>query len=377
VTRVCVVTHYLPPHRGGVERVADRLARGYAAAGHDVTWIATGDRTAPGSDRDGSVRLVPLRSANVLERRFGMPYPLIGPGAIAAMREAIARSDVVHLHDCLYLPVVLADRVARRLGVPTIVTQHVGMVSFGPLIDPALALAYRTVGRSVLRHARRVAFVSDHVRQWFATHVDRSLEAELIPNGVDTDAFAPADAERVRSARRRFGIPDGPPVVLYVGRLVAKKNVAALVGALGELDGPWHALVVGDGPERPVLAAIAPRCTHLADVAPSDMPDVYAAADLLVLASVGEGMPLAVLEALASGLPVVLSDDPAFSSLEQAGAVLVEPTRSAIAVALGSLLADPAERHARARLARQWALTHASERVALERYLEIIAEVTA
>jgi D-inositol-3-phosphate glycosyltransferase len=377
VTRICVVTHYMPPHRGGIERVADRLAHGYAAAGHDVTWIATGGRTAFGSEPRGSMRLIPLRSVNVLERRFGMPYPLIAPAAIGAVREAIARSDVVHLHDCLYLPVVLADRVARRLGVPTIVTQHVGMVSFGPLMDPALALAYRTVGRSVLRHARRVAFVSDHVRRWFATHVDRSLDAEVIPNGVDTDAFAPADAERALSARRRFGIPDGSPVVLYVGRLVAKKNVAALVGALGELDGPWHALVVGDGPERPVLAALAGHCTHLADVAPSDMPDVYAAADLLVLASVGEGMPLAVLEALASGLPVVLSDDPAFSSLEQAGAVLVAATRPAIAVAIRSLLADPAGRAARGLLARQWTMTHASERVTLARYLEIIAKVTA
>ena len=377
MARVCVVTHYLPPHRGGVERVADRLARGYAAAGHEVTWIATGGPDAARNEGQGPVRLIGLRSANVLERRFGMPYPLIGPGAVAAVREAIARSDIVHLHDCLYLPVVLADRVARRLGVPTIVTQHVGMVSFGPLMDPALALAYRSVGRSVLRHARRVAFVSDHVRQWFTAHVDRSLDAELIPNGVDTAAFAPADAERARSARRRLGIPDGPPVVLYVGRLVAKKNVAALVRALGDIDDPWHALVVGDGPERPVLAQIAQHCTHLPDVVPSEMPDVYAAADLLVLASVGEGMPLAVLEALAAGLPVVLSDDPAFASLEAAGALRVAASRSAIAAAVRSLLADPAERRARGLLARQWALAHASERAALARYLEIIAEVTA
>jgi len=165
--------------------------------------------------------------------------------------------------------------------------------------------------------------------------------------------------------------------VLYVGRLVAKKNVAALVAALGEIDGSWHALVVGDGPERPALSALAGRLTHLADVPPAEMPDVYAAADLFVLPSVGEGMPLAVLEALAAGWPVVLSDDPPFRPLEPAGAELVTPSRSAIALAIRSLLGDPTTRVARGLLAREWATTNASERISLARYLEIIAEVTA
>lgn len=376
MTRVCLVSHYMPPHRGGIERVTERMADGYARAGHTVTWLATSVGGTAGIERRDGVERVRLPTSNILEDRFGMPYPLVAPAAVGQIRAAVSRSDIVHLHDCLYLPVVLADRAARHLGVPTIVTQHVGMVSFGAAMDLPLALAYRTVGRSVLRHARRVAFVSDHVRQWFLSHVDGAIASELVPNGIDTDMFGPADDWRRNAARARLGIPGGAPIVLYVGRLVPKKNIATLVSALREIDGPWHALVVGDGPERRRLEALHNRVTHFTDVRPANMPDLYAAADLFVLPSVGEGMPLAVLEALASGLAVVVSDDAPFRPLEAAGAQLVPPDPSSIAATIRSLLAEPATRARYGQLARRWAVAHASERASLDRYLQIIAEVT-
>lgn len=377
MTRICLVTHYMPPHRGGVERVAERLAEAYAGAGHEVTWVAASPGAASGASSEGRIERIRVPASNALERRFGMPYPIIPPSAAKLIRATVGRADVVHLHDCLYLPVVVADRAALRAGRPTIVTQHVGMVSFGSAVDVALELAYRTVGRSVLRHARHVAFVSQHVRDWFGAHVDASLRSELIPNGIDTDTFVPASAERRDAARRRLGLPTSIPVVLAVGRLVAKKNVATLVSALESIDQPWHALIVGDGPEYPRLARLAGRVTHVPDLPAASMPDVYAAADLFALPSVGEGMPLAVLEAMSAGLPTVLSDDEPFAPLADAGAVLVPATPAALATAIRSLLDDPVERARRGARARTWVMTHAAERTSLDRYLEILAEIAA
>ena len=376
MSRICVVTHYMPPHRGGVERVAERMAEAYAAAGHDVTWIATSAGASPGAARYDGIEHIRVTANNALERRFGMPYPFVPPSAWSSIVAAVGRADVIHLHDCLYLPILIADRAARRRGVPTLVTQHVGMVSFGSAMDVALELAYRTVGRTVLRNARHVAFVSEHVRQWFLRHVDAAIVSELIPNGVDTAVFAPADDARRDQARRRLGIPAGIPVVLCAGRLVAKKNIGILAAALVNMEIPWHALVVGDGPERGELARLAGRLTHLADVPTAEMPGVYAAADVFALPSVGEGMPLVVLEAMASGVPAVLSDDPPFGPLAAAGAVLVSPNVSAVTAAIRSLLADGAERRSRGERARRWVTEHASERASLDRYLAIVAEIT-
>ena len=376
MARVCIVTHYMPPHAGGVELVAERLARSYAAAGHSVSWIAATTGAEPGMVRDGDITRIRLAAANWLEDRYGMPYPLVAPAGLPALRRAVAEADVVHLHDCLYLPVLAADLAARRARVPVLLTQHVGMVSFGAAIDPLLYAAYRTVGRSVLRHAARVVFVSDHVRRWFVANIDPALAAEVIPNGIAVDRFVPADDASRRAAREQFGIPADRFVVLHVGRLVAKKNVARSADALRQLDGPWHALVVGDGPERPAVATLGDRVTHLPALPPNDMPAVYAAADAFVLPSVGEGMPLAILEALAAGLAVVLSDDPAFADLTRAGATLVPPSGPSIASALRRLMADPADRAERGRAARTWALANATERASADRYLALIEQLS-
>ncbi|HEV2009671.1 MAG TPA: glycosyltransferase family 4 protein, partial [Candidatus Limnocylindria bacterium] len=300
------------------------------------------------------------------------------PLALGPLSDAVRRADVVHLHDCLYLPILAADAAARRAGVPTIVTQHVAMVAFGGPVEALLYRAYRTVGRRVLRHAARVAFVNAGVRAWFATHIDRALESEHIPNAVDLGRFHPASARERAVARRALGISAGATVILFVGRLVAKKQLAVVADAFTRIDGPWHALVVGDGPERSALASLGTRLTHLADLPFARMPDAYAAADLFTLPSRDEGTPLTVLEAMAAGLPCVVSDDRAFEELAPcAGVLRVPATGTALAVAIAALVADPQRRRVAATASRAWAEAHYGEERIASRYLSLVAEVSA
>src|SRR5207245_982774 len=81
-------------------------------------------------------------------------------------------------------------------------------------------------------------------------------------------------------------------------------------------------LVVGDGPERGALAPLAGRVVHIARLSHDRMPEAYAAADLFALPSVGEGLPLTLLEALSSGLRCVVSRDPSFAALASCDGVV-------------------------------------------------------
>ena len=337
------MTHYTPPHTGGIERVAASLVRGLRARGHELQWIASAQPERPGA-RDGVTRVA---SWNVLERRFSMPYPLWSPRAFAALAALVRWADVVHAHDCLYQGSVAAALLARRAGKPFVITQHVGYVPFGAVVDVAERIAYRTVGRFVLRRADAAVVVSRHVREHFP-----GIAFDYIPNGIDTHRFR--DASR---AERRG------KTMLFVGRLVPKKGLLELLDAHERLaaDGV-ELLVVGDGPLRGHVEGRR-GVRHIASVVADAMPAVYASADVFVLPSRGEGLPLSVQEAMASGLPVVVSTDEAYrANLADAPGVRFASGGADVAAAVRELFATDVDREAIAQ--------YAEERWSVEAFLD-------
>ncbi|MDR7036557.1 glycosyltransferase involved in cell wall biosynthesis [Methylobacterium sp. BE186] len=110
--------------------------------------------------------------------------------------------------------------------------------------------------------------------------------------GVDTDLFRPQDPDALD------GLPR--PLFLFVGRLAVEKNVSAFLG----LDLPGTKVVVGDGPDRARLAALAPEARFLGTLTGADLARIYAAADVFVFPSLTDTFGIVLLEALACGLPV-------------------------------------------------------------------------
>jgi glycosyltransferase involved in cell wall biosynthesis len=321
--RVTLVTHYFPAHRGGVEAVASEIASRLAASGAvDITWYAS-DTDPPPKDAPG-LRCVPVRACNFAERRMGFPFPLWSPAALARVGRSVRECDVVHLHDCLYLPNVFAWAAAVIARRPVVITQHVGHIPFrNPLLRIILAGANRLLGKLLLASASRTVFVSEAVLRYFAGFVRFHRPPLRLANGVDAAIFRPADERERAALRARLGGDPHRPLLLFAGRFVEKKGLRLLHRLARDLPHA-HWIFAGWGPLDPSQWNL-PNVSVRGNLAQAQLAPFYKAADLLVLPSVGEGFPLVVQEAMACGTPALVGEETAAGCPEAGDLLLREP----------------------------------------------------
>jgi glycosyltransferase involved in cell wall biosynthesis len=287
-----------PDVKGGGPYHVHAMSRDQAAMGHHVTVLTLGEH---GTEERAGYRVV---------RRSSTATALgndISAGVARYLHRHADAFDVVHAHSHLYFSTNLAA-VARRLGGPPLAVTNHGLYS--QTVPEAVFDAYlRTVGRWTFDRGDVVFCYTDEDRDRLR-EFGVSASVEVVPNGIDTSRFTPEGPTSDR-------VPEGGPVVLFVGRLVAGKEPRDAVAAfdrLRETHPDARLVVCGDGPLRdPVEREITERglagaVTLLGHVPYDEMPAVYRAADALVLPSRAEGLPRTVLEALAAGVPVVVSD---------------------------------------------------------------------
>ncbi|HEY2603751.1 MAG TPA: glycosyltransferase family 4 protein [Thermoleophilaceae bacterium] len=344
--RILFVSHYATPHIGGVETVIRSLHRELRRRGHEVRHVASNashlSREALGYDDEGVIR---VRALNVLENRLGVPYPIFSPRLGHVLAREIAEADVVHSHGFLYMSSVMAlllgrARRRRRPGGPALVlTEHVGHVPYeSAMLDRVESAAIRSVGKLAVRSADAVVVLNRKV----GAEIEDLRPREpviVLPNGVDTSLFRPPLPGEREALRRELGWDDTPRV-LFVGRLVAKKGIEAALDATAASEGSFRLVVAGPGPLQPQGV---PGVDVLGPIPSERVAELYRAADALLLPSRGEGFPVAVQEAMASGLPVVMSDDPSYAHhLDGAGLGVrfVPAVPEVIAAELRSLVSD-------------------------------------
>jgi glycosyltransferase involved in cell wall biosynthesis len=224
------------------------------------------------------------------------------------------------------------------------VTRHLHVVDgFGPE-ERQVQIARRVlVRRLVLR--RGTVVVPSRTLQLIATEIWKlpGRVVKYVPNGIDLARFAADRPSRDLNA---------PPVIGTVAALREEKNIGRLIRAFASAarNSPARLVIVGEGPERASLTALA-EGLGVADLVTftghrNDTPTLYAGFDLFALTSDTEQMPLSVIEAMASGLPVVSTDvGDVRAMLAAENAAFVGPRDdAAVSTLLARLLADPEQR---------------------------------
>jgi glycosyltransferase involved in cell wall biosynthesis len=368
--RVLTVTHYFPEHGGGIELAAGQIATRILTRGAKVEWIASGEDLTTGFPN-----AIPVRAWNAAEKVLGVPYPLWSLSGLKSLREAVRRSDLIHVHDSLYIGSISAAWAARRLDRPLIVTQHVGFVPFhNPVLRAGMHVANRSVAQSVLSRAQAVVYCSKTTAAYFAAALRGADRVAFVPNGVDRELFTPLSQGSRADLRAALGLPSDRPVFLFVGRFVEKKGLKVLRELVRRVPKPlW--VFAGWGPDDPSTWGRT-ELVSLGRQSQSQLAEWYRAADLLVLPSVGEGFPLVVQEAMACGTPAALSTETAraYPGVEQL-AWHADPTVPGFKELLTEVLADPLALERRRAQVAAFAAAEWDWDTCADRYLEIYQRV--
>lgn len=285
------------------------------ARGHDVVLISSRPPRRPGNGRfHGMVMhrfLGPLIPWSDGQLYLGLP----APGRLRRILEA-ERVDVVHVMVPLPLG-LLAVRAGKALGLPVVIHSHTqpeNIFMNSPRF-PGYGVLYRRFCAYLnwlYRQADVMIYPSAFAYRQFP-ELARGRHV-IISNGVDHDRFRPTPA---RAFKVQFGIPDGLPHMLYVGRLHKEKDVATLVRALPHIRErvpDCHLSLVGLGYEHAELAelarglGVASHVTFCGFVRDEDLPAAYSSADLFVMPSLAELEGMAVLEAMACGRPLLVAN---------------------------------------------------------------------
>jgi len=217
------------------------------------------------------------------------------------------RPDILHCH--LIPSNIIAKPLGALMGLPLILNHD--HTNDPQRIDNKLLLV---LDKTTNRFAHHIIAVAGACRDFLIQH--ESIPPEkitLVPNAIDLRRFSPGNADRAES-RNKFGLPIDAKVIAGVGRLNPQKNFSLFLDVAAELAPRFSELrflLAGEGPEESMLYEKA-RALGLADHIVfagyvADTRQVYAAADILLMPSRFEGLPMTLLEAMAMGLPVVAS----------------------------------------------------------------------
>lgn len=342
-----------PPELGGIPSFLVALTESRLAAEFDLRFL----NLTPSAGSQGG--------------RFTVRNLTSTAADMARVSRAARSADLVHLHSALFPTVTLIragllTAAARAAGSPVLIHAH------GGRLDQWLVTAGRRwLARAALTPATEVVAVSAPNAERLGEALRRTVAVLL--NGIDLDRFHPPSDDRAVEQR--------PPRVFYAGVLARRKGLFELFEASRRLhtEGVEHELHLAGGPaadgadEAADLRVAAPAwTTFLGRLDVAGVAEAHRAADVFCLPSWGDAMPLCVLEAMASGVPVVATDVGQVGAMVDDGKTghLVAPRDpAALAHALRRVLTDPAHRRALGDAAR----ARAEERFDLRTTVDLIA----
>jgi glycosyltransferase involved in cell wall biosynthesis len=358
---------------GGPTRVLIDMTKAQVALGYNVNVITT-DRDLPSMKRVDKAEIRKQFAPQVRLLFFPVDFiPLLVSFQMGRwLKENISSFDIVHVHGCYRYPATMTARAARLGKVPFIIRPH---GTFDPF------LMNKSSKSVLLKRLYEKMFDFPNFRKASGIHCTSNEElnslrnlnfgsnAFVVPNGVDWSIYE--HMPRPGSFRSLFLIEPNAPLLLFLGRLNFKKGLDLLIPAFAMLIRQCpEALLVIAGPDneaygtrvREMVAAagLEDQVIFTGPIYGQDILAAYQDSDLFILPSYGENFGMTVIEALAAGTPVLISDKVnIFEDVVASGAgVAVSCMAEPLAGAMIDLINDPIKRAAMAKAARPWVKTN-------------------
>jgi 1,2-diacylglycerol 3-alpha-glucosyltransferase len=312
--RIAYLTQSYPPMISGAALVVKSLATGMAESGHEVLVIAASDTSQTYFVQNENLTVLRLKSVHNPTRVGQRFTPYSRRSVTNALHEF--KPEAIHSHEPM--PISLpAIRYAGEMNVPTILTIHqlpltatLHLPGHLPVMMEKLLWKY---GRWYTK--KFMALITP--TETTSIQVRRILERPVttISNGIDLQTFHPPLQDEDRAAiQRKWGLPTDVPILLHVGRLDPDKHAERVIQAAAQVLSRNNAqlLIVGDGLRKPALMklceslAISDRVHFTGFISTKQgLPELYRIARLFITTSEIETQGLVLLEAAASGLPIV------------------------------------------------------------------------
>jgi glycosyltransferase involved in cell wall biosynthesis len=375
--RIAMFTDYFYPELGGIQDSIATISKSLARRGHFVDIYAP--HYAPRDYRriGAAVRERDLGATVRVRRRPSLPFPSSTQQSRVALPSPIgwaglagrARPDVIHSHSFFGIGLEALLNGAW-LGIPVIGTNHTTIAGFAPHLPVRVdrAAAY------VMWYYNRCDHVTAPSRSVFEELDQARLRRPhaVVSNPIDTELFVPLRDDERDALRAHFGLTG--PTITYAGRLGPEKNIEILLHAIAVLRD--HGVVAelaiaGHGSHEPILRAraaalrIDQQVRFLGTLAQDELARLLRISDTFAIMSTSETQSMVLLQAMASGVPVVAADTRALPEfVGPHNGFLVDPHDAArLAQALGDLLASPERRRRLGAGGRQIAESHGTERI--------------
>lgn len=353
--KILLVVHYFFPHVGGMEAVVEKQAKSLVDLGNEVTILTCSpQKDLPLSEQRDGYSIKRLPAVNSLEKRFGIPFPLISPlRAFSILREVTAH-DIVHIHDVFYISSHLAALACLVKRKPFFLTQHVAIVDHPSMLIRLMQHAvYKTFGKLIFKKAKNIICYNQTVRNFLRTQGVPNQKIFTQYNGIDTNYFQPASPQQKRALRRQYALPTDKPIALFVGRLVPKKGFDIVFDAQSD---NYFTLIVGEG-VTPAHITSNENVELFGPATQEQLRDLYQLSDAFIFPAIGEIFTLVMQEAMASGLPVVTTKDPGYDNynFSRQHIQLVPRDKHNLQHALLRLFDDAKQQHEASEYARTFA----------------------
>ena len=382
--RIAFFTDTFPPEVNGVANTAARAARALSAAGHQMK-VFTVSRLSPEEIQKEVGGAYEVETIPSVRLPIYLGVRVTAPVGLALRKIARFKPNILHAHTPFSMGWE-AVWAARFLGVPLVGTHHTFFNHYLKHVHLDYAWAERLSWKLTISYYNRCDLVVSPTRSLVDELVRNGLKRpyEIIPNAVDTQLFRPAtDATQLKV---RLDLPER--VVVYMGRLSYEKSVDQALRAFKlvvERGENAMFVIIGNGPGKGGLESLSrdlgleKRVRFTGFIYGNELVEYLQAADVFLTASKSENMPLAILEAMATGLPILAVRSLGLTEMVahgNNGYLLAPDDISSMAEHTLKLLRDDGLRHSFAAASRALSEKY-SEHTITRKFEELYSRLTA